>query len=104
MPIFVAAPNDLPTIIDATGTYLCRNGQYATIHEIRYMPDHKPEYTAFPAKGNRMVPSKKVPTKVNGVFDIWHVSGRLLPLEEDGWDIVSKVVDEKDINYCMEEE
>ena len=75
--------NNLPTIIDAPGKYLMRNGFVAEVHEVSNNPD--PLTTAFCAKG--------------AVFaacwflcdEIWHVSGRRDVVGESKWDIVSKL-------------
>lgn len=75
--------NNLPTIIDAPGKYLMRNGEVAEVHEVSNNPD--PLTTAFCAKGTVVAA---------GWFlcdEIWHISGRRLVLGKSQWDIVSKV-------------
>jgi len=84
---FAVEPNSLPVIIDEPGMYKCRNGQLVTIHEVKEMEGHKPEYTSFPAKGSRW--TKKV-GQSNPPYGIWHVSGRYMPLTESKFDIVKK--------------
>ena len=75
--------NNLPTIIDAPGRYLMRNGEVAEVHEVSNNPD--PLTTAFCAKGVSMVADR--PAR----YEIWHVSGRRGVVGESQLDIVSKV-------------
>ena len=88
MPATIVFLNDLPTIIDGPGEYVTRDGGRATIREVKYLPDHKPENTAFAAKGSlwKQFRGKYTPRG----HDIWHVSGRGFPLNEAGTDIVGK--------------
>jgi hypothetical protein len=79
--------NDLPTIIDGPGEYATRSGGRATVREIKAS---EPDTTAFAAKGSlwRMFRGALRPRGL----EIWHVSGRVLPLEESGRDIVGRHV------------
>jgi hypothetical protein len=76
--------NNLPTIIRFPGDYVTRDGRRVTIREIKENPD--PTTTAFGVKGSiwKMFRGKERP-RVN---NIWHVSGRSLPLDESPADIV----------------
>ena len=74
--------NDLPTIIDAPGKYLMRNGFIAEVYEVSNNPD--PLTTEFCAKGAVMVARWFL------CGEIWHISGRRDAACELMWDIVSK--------------
>lgn len=77
--------NDLPTVIDGPGEYATRSGGRATVREVKAS---EPGTTAFAAKGAlwRMFRGALRPRGL----EIWHVSGRVLPLEESGRDIVGR--------------
>lgn len=75
--------NDLPTVIDAPGKYLMRNGFVAVVHEVSNNPD--PLTTAFCAKGAVMLARWFL------YDEIWHISGRRLVLSESQSDIISKM-------------
>lgn len=75
--------NNLPTIIDAPGKYLMRNGEVAEVHEVSNNPD--PLTTAFCAKGTVKVERKRAR------YEIWHISGRRGVVGESQRDIISKV-------------
>lgn len=77
--------NDLPTIIDGPGEYATRAGGRATVREVKAS---EPGTTAFSAKGSlwRLFRGAFRPRGL----EIWHVSGRVLPLEESGRDIVGR--------------
>lgn len=74
--------NNLPTIIDAPGKYLMRNGFIAEVHEVSNNPD--PLTTEFCAKGAVMVARWFL------CDEIWHISGRRLVVGESQSDIISK--------------
>jgi hypothetical protein len=85
--------NDIPTVIDGPGLYECRNGKFATIHEIKQPPPESgyvpnTGMTTFPAKGS--IWTKRI-GQPNPPFETWHVSGRVRPDKESRWDIVRKV-------------
>lgn len=79
--------NDLPTVIEAVGDYVTRDGRRVTIHEIK---SSTPGTTSFPAKGSvwRMSRGKDRP----GGLDIWHPSGRNQAQRESTRDIVGPFV------------
>lgn len=76
-------PNDLPTIIDECGDYRTRDGRRVTIHAIK---PATPGTTSFNAKGSIWKNPERI--GLNPPYEIWHVSGRCLPLELSGRDIV----------------
>lgn len=79
--------NALPTVVTEPGEYATRDGRRVTIHEIRDTAFRAefPDCTAFAAKGTlHTLKGKRVVTDYN----VWHVSGRNMPLEETSVDIV----------------
>lgn len=85
--------NQLPVIIQGSGTYNLRNGGQAVIHRIEpYQGEHnRLEVTAFEAKG-ALIKLFRGKLQPRG-YAIWHVSGRALPFKETPLDIVSRVPD-----------
>lgn len=79
-------PNCLPTIIDAPGDYVARNGNRVTVHHIA--PPCK-GVTQFAAKGS--IWRKPTAMGQNPPYSIWHISGRYYALGEHPLDIVKKV-------------
>ena len=79
--------NSLPTIIDAVGDYVTRNGGKVTIHEIKDKTN--PDTTSADAKGSlwKEFRGNFVPKD----FGIWHISGRKFILTESPNDIIGKV-------------
>lgn len=77
--------NDLPVVIDGPGEYVTRAGARATIREIG---PQAPDTTSFAAKGSlwRMFRGRVRPRGL----EIWHVSGRSMPLDETRNDIVGR--------------
>jgi hypothetical protein len=77
--------NDLPTVIDGPGEYVTRSGARATIREIGAQA---PDATSFAAKGSLWRTFRGKP-RPRGL-EIWHVSGRSMPLDETRNDIVGR--------------
>ncbi len=77
--------NKLPVIITEIGMYLTRGGDTAIISELK---ENNPIVTQFTAKGNIL---KKNKNKIEYVYNIWNVSGRIYPLTESNLDIVAKL-------------
>lgn len=75
--------SELPTVIDGPGVYKTRSGLKAVIHEIKGPG-------TFSAKGNWFKADIKR-RNYPGEFNIWHVSGRFMPLAEHSLDIIEKV-------------
>lgn len=75
--------DDLPVVVDGPGNYRTRDGRLVIVCAVTKLG-------AFRAKGTIFSPPKL--GKVNGRnrYDIWHVSGRALPVNEVSYDIVSK--------------
>ena len=86
------AINRLPLVITGPGDYKTRDGRRVTIRQIVMYaptPSHntpRHEVTAFEAKGSlwRMFRGKEQPRQP----EIWHLSGRNMPVNEHGRDIV----------------
>lgn len=83
--------NGLPTIIDGPGEYRTRDGRRVTIHEVRKTSNlvEFPGVTTFAAKGTLYTPLR-THGRTRETFDIWHVSGRRLPLDETSADVVRR--------------
>lgn len=75
----------MPTIIHAPGKYVTRDGRTAIIHDVK---PPKEGVTHFAAKGTVYTPSKSGKT-MRSTYNIWHVSGRALVLQESPVDIIS---------------
>lgn len=71
----------MPVVIIGPGRYETRNGHSVAIHEI-----HGPG--TFAAKGTIRLPGKQ---RERLEFNIWHVSGRFMPIGEHQWDVIRKV-------------
>ena len=82
----------MPVIITGPGTYRCRDGKLAHVHEVKPGAQQRVAVTAFDAKGSRkrMYRGKEC---FKGYF-AWHISGRYLALGESPYDIVAKVAEE----------
>ena len=75
---------DQPVIVTGIGKYITRSGDEVDVHEVKHCcKDECKTETCFAVKGTLFrkdqVALKKGKIKITMSFNIWHVSGRLMP-------------------------
>jgi len=77
--------NELPVLVTVCGDYRARNGRRVTVHSISPKQEG---VTSFDVKGSVWKTEKAM--GLNPAYDIWHISGRRLPLRESDLDLVAR--------------